>query len=106
MGFLGDVGNAVGGAISGVDHLLNGTNNSPKDFEKDGFIVPPIPGADGNGLPSSKIRSQRGATVSRHIAHWFVPEVGVVPMYINPQSITYTERKAIQPERTKGGFIV
>lgn len=104
MSFLNDVGDAASSAISGIDNILGSTSHSPQDFEKDGFIVPPIPSADGNGLPAQKVRSQRRARAKRNMAHWFVPEVGVIPMYINPQSIVYDHKKMITKERTKGGW--
>jgi hypothetical protein len=77
-----------------------------QDFEQNGFITPPMPTADGNGLPASKIRPGRKGRLTRHVAHWFVPEVGIIPMFINPQSINYTNTKLINKERTKGGFII
>jgi hypothetical protein len=89
-----------------VDALLAQANYGPQDYKTNGFVVAPIPSADGNGLPSSKIVSQRQANIQRNIAHWFVPEVGVVNMYINPQSIDYTHEKVITQERTKGGYIL
>jgi len=58
------------------------------------------------GLPSSKVPSQQPGSATRNIAHWFVPEVGVVNMYLNPQSIAYNLKKLITNERTKGGYIV
>lgn len=107
MGLLNDIGSAAGDALSAVDGLLSSSPlHSPKDFEKDGFIVPPIPSADGNGLPSQKIRSGRYARATRQMAHWFVPEVGVIPMYINPKSIVYSNSKLINKERTKGGWSI
>jgi hypothetical protein len=78
----------------------------PQGFQQDGFIVPPIPSADGKGLPSSKIPALRQATTRRNIAHWFVPEVGVVNMYVNPQKIDYGLKKLITQERTKGGYLL
>jgi hypothetical protein len=73
-------------------------------FQQDGFITPPIPGADGNGLPSSKILPLQIAVPRRNIGHWFVPDVGVINMYINPQSIQYSTAKIINTDRTKGGY--
>lgn len=94
----GILANALTG---GVNALVNGQT---KAFQQDGFIVPPIPSADGNGLPSSKIPSLQLAVPRRNIGHWFVPEVGVINMYINPQSINYGLKKVINTERTKGGY--
>lgn len=100
--FLGKVTDNIGDFIS--NNPANKVNQ--RDFEKDGFIVPPVPSASGNGLPSSQVLSQRDHTTRRHIIHWFVPEVGVINMYINPQSISYTYKKLITSDRTKGGYVL
>jgi len=42
----------------------------------------------------------------RKMLKWLVPERGVVEMYINPQNIKISQRKAIKADRTKGGFVV
>jgi len=57
-------------------------------------------------LPSGRVPVGQLGTAIRNIAHWFVPEVGVVKMYLNPQSIAYNLKKLITNERTKGGYIV
>jgi hypothetical protein len=114
MGFLGGTGDAIGtalgdaleGGANALDKLTNSSANQQRSFEKEGFIVPPIPSPSGDGLPSSKIPSQRTHRNRRHIVHWFVPEVGVINMYINPQSIDYNFKKLITPERTKGGYVI
>lgn len=98
--------NALQGGISSLDKTLSSSNPAASSFQQDGFIVPPIPSADGNGLPSSKIPSMQQAFATRYTAHWYVPEVGIVNMYINPQSIGYNSKKLITPERTKGGYII
>ena len=79
-----------------------------QDFQKNGFITIPSPLADGNGLPSQQLKSKRlrNGSPTRNLIHWFVPEVGVIPMFINPQSMSINNKKAIQKERTKGGFII
>lgn len=98
------------GLLNDFEQLITpdtGENSySVQDFQRDGFIVPPVPTADGNGLPSQKIKSQRLGRMTRQVAHWFVPEVGIVPMKINPQSINYNNKKLIDRQRTKGGYIV
>lgn len=99
MGLLNEIEEAVG-----ID--TGEKKYTAQDFQQNGFITPPIPNADGNGLPSSKIKSGRQGRTTRHVAHWFVPEVGVIPMFINPQSINYTNTKLINKERTKGGFLI
>jgi hypothetical protein len=68
--------------------------------------VAPISNASGSGLPSSNVPSQLTGTVTRNIMHWFVPQVGVINMYINPQSVKYSTSKIINKELTKGGFVI
>lgn len=104
-GVTGALGDAASGGATALDRLVSGNSNQTRSFERDGFVVPPIPSPSGEGLPSSKIKSQRDHRNKRHIIHWFVPEVGVINMYINPQSISYNAKKMITSERTKAGFI-
>jgi len=98
-----DLDNAVDNLGNSVDRLLGG-NTVSRDFENNGFVVSPTPGADGNGFPSSKIPTLAKGIRKRELIHWFVPEFGVVKMYINPSSISYNNSKLITQERTKGGF--
>lgn len=113
MSLLNDLGQDFSGALQGIadgannlDKSLQSQSFGPKDFEQNGFVVPPIPGSDGTGLPSSKIPSQRFARPKREVIRWFVPEVGLVSQYVNPQQINYAHKKLIFPQRTKGGYIV
>lgn len=94
---------AITGAVSGSG-LNAALNNQSQGFPSNGLITQPISGSDGGGLPSSNVQPLRLATTNRNIAHWFVPEVGVINMYINPQSITYNNAKVINTNRTKGGY--
>lgn len=98
--------------------LLNGVNsaqdflnqNNPltpaqeQGFKSDGFLLPSTFSADGNGLPYSKVPYKKPAQLKRNIITWFVPQFGIVRMYINPNSISYVHKKMITKERTKGGF--
>lgn len=92
--------------VSDINNLRGAINNGnqPNDFNADGFIVPPIPNGDGTGLPSSKIPNFRTAKFQRNIIHWFIPEFGVVKMYVNPNNIQYRHKKLITKDRTKGGY--
>lgn len=42
----------------------------------------------------------------RKLIQWNIPGTGIVEMYINPQSLTISEKKIIKDTRTKGGYIV
>lgn len=93
-----DLTNALAGGNS-VGATVFVQNNSDPNY------TPIFSGLD-NGFPSSRIPSQQLGTPVRKMVHWFVPEVGVIQMYINPQSINYSMKKVITPERTKGGYNV
>jgi hypothetical protein len=68
------------------------------------FVAPPTPNGGANVLPSSQVQDMRSAYPARNIISWFVPEYGVVQMYVNPSNITYTHKKIITKDRTKGGY--
>lgn len=114
MAFLGAVGSAIGSAASAVgdvatsalDRLTSQSQNQQAAFAQDGFIVPPVSTATGDGLPSSQTPAQQTHRNKRNIIHWYVPQVGLINMYINPQQINYKYSKQIGSERTKGGFVL
>lgn len=84
-------------------NYLTGTEQD--SFRNDGFQLPPAYSADGTGLPFQKVPNKKGpAKLHRNIITWFVPEFGIVRMYVNPSQISYVHKKNIIRERTKGGF--
>lgn len=73
----------------------------------------PLPGFIGSTIPSSAsnpadrlLPADRPAVFTRNLVQWFVPETGVVEMYVNPQSISYQFKKHITNQRTKGGYLL
>lgn len=62
--------------------------------------------SEGNSLPFSKVPSNQNASFRRNIITWFVPEFGSIKMYINPNSLSYTYKKLISKEKTKGGYAI
>lgn len=94
--------------VSGAVDFLNGINplsqSQLDQFKSDGFLLPATFSADGTGLPSSKVPSYRNSQLKRNIITWFVPEFGIVRMYVNPASISYVHKKLITKDRTKGGY--
>jgi len=101
---LGDVING----INSVQNALNGASplnaDQTSQFKSDGFLLPATYSADGTGLPSSKVATFRESQLKRNIITWFVPQFGIVRMFVNPSSISYSHRKLINKDRTKGGY--
>lgn len=108
MSLLNSTGNngslsaALQGGVSSLDQTLNAANRGINQFTQ------ALGGSytASSGLPSENVPSGRFGVQTRNIAYWFVPEVGIVNMYINPQSIQYQHKKLITPTRTKGGYVV
>jgi hypothetical protein len=57
-----------------------------------------------NTLPSSKVNPNKPAKLTRNIIHWFIPTMGIVKMYVNPDQIQYSYRKNIVSTQTKSGW--
>lgn len=104
MPTLDDLTNGINSIQNELNQNENPLNISRNTFESDGFSVPPVYSADGNGLPYNKVTSFAKGKIRRNIITWFVPEFGTVRMYINPSNIRYNHKKLINRERTKGGF--
>jgi len=103
MGFFGDAANSVQDFLNENNPL---TEEQRSQFQSDGFMIPSSFSSDGNGLPYTKVPSGKPTQMKRNIITWFVPEFGLVRMYINPQSISYQHKKLINKARTKGGFTI
>lgn len=99
-----------------LDDIISGINNTQTTINQSnpltarlqnqqGFNAPSTPEANGNGLPYSNIASNfNDPIIQRNIISWFVPQFGVAQMFINPQNISYSNKKLITKDRTKGGF--
>jgi hypothetical protein len=97
--------NNAGKASSLLGKNANQITN--ESFRGEGFTVSQSSESDTANLPSSKALSNRSDTpAKRSLMHWFVPEYGVVQMYMNPQRIQYSAKKIINKNQTKGGFSV
>jgi len=99
--------NFLDSAIKTLDQTQQALNNNTplnQNNLSNGFNLPPSYSADGNGLPYSKVPSNKDSQMKRNIVTWFVPEFGIVRMYINPSAITYNHKKLISKDKTKGGF--
>lgn len=70
------------------------------------FLADSVPSDSGLGTRQSRVQNLRPAVNARNIIYWLVPEMPMVQMYINPQNITYSYKKGIASQRTKGGFML
>lgn len=82
----------------------NPLNNETNQLFEDGFTVPPTYSSDGNGLPYNQVANSRTGNLNRNIITWFVPQFGTIRMYVNPNSMSISNKKLITKDRTKGGF--
>lgn len=89
-------------------HTAQGSVRGGLGAETAGFSsVAALPPSSGNQLRQNQVPNYRLATAVRNMVRWFLPELGVVEMYVNPQSIKYTDTKHIgSPVRTRGGYMV
>lgn len=93
---IGDVFESAGRTVQGL----------PANRDITGFTAPAPPSTNGTNLRQASIPPNRVASHVRNMVRWFVPEIGVVEMYINPQSLDQQLKKHIKQQRTKGGFII
>lgn len=99
--------NNTGPLINPITGLNSNNNLNPQNPNTAGFSVPPVSTASNNGLPSQQTPSSLPSYINtRNIVHFFVPQIGVVNMYVNPQEISYAYKKIIQNTQTKGGFML
>jgi hypothetical protein len=89
MDIFEQLGNLYDNAQSAVRGGNSGTNTPSSD----------------NPVYQSSIPNERDGVEVRKMVKWFLPETGIVEMYINPKSIKYNDKKTISKARTKGGYI-
>jgi hypothetical protein len=116
MSVITDIGKAVNPVPTIVDGLRRVSTTDPYEVasrvvsgagaEFPGIGAPPIPSKGGTGTRQSRILPGRDGKLTRNLISWFLPETGIVEMYINPQNITYSDKKHITNVRTKGGYIL
>jgi len=64
------------------------------------------PSSSGDGSRQSKVPPNRIGFHKRNLVRWFIPETGIIDMYINPASISTADKKIISDTRTKGGYVM
>lgn len=92
---------SIGGSLVGSNPV---TQSNLSNSLANGQLIPSLPSDAGNGLPYTQITPNVDAQITRNIITWFVPQYGTVEMFINPENITYTHKKLINKDKTKGGF--
>lgn len=104
MTLLDDLTTGVSKAQNALNAGVPLNQSQAETFKSDGFLLPSTFSADANGLPFNKVPSNKPSQLKRNIVTWFVPEFGIIRMYVNPASISYAHKKLITKDRTKGGF--
>jgi hypothetical protein len=101
--------------VFSLNDIINNANNAQTTANQNtplngslalltGQTAPVTAQAQGNGLPYSTVPANADAFIQRNIISWYVPQFGVAQMFINPQNISYNNKKLITKDRTKGGF--
>jgi len=70
------------------------------------FTATQGPAQSGFGTRQSQVPNNRAAGTKRNLMRWLVPEMPIVEMYVNPQSVSYNYSKQITEQRTKGGYVL
>lgn len=91
-----------------ANRLTGSSNGSFSSTYNSGqnFTASQGPAQSGFGTRQSQVANNRAATNTRKLMRWLVPEMPIVEMYINPQSVAYDYSKQITEARTKGGYVL
>ena len=87
----------------------NAVRNPREDPLNDPISVRQNPTREGNfQLPNIIADNPQTPTGrrQRQLMRWRVPGLGFVDMYMNPQNLRISEKKVIQKQRTKGGYVI
>jgi hypothetical protein len=103
-----DLGQKILGGINNTFDAARGVVRGSVAIDPQGFTAGGnLPSPSGNQVRQAKIDNLRTATAVRNMVRFFLPETGIVEMYVNPQSIKYNDKKHIpSPTRTRGGYII
>lgn len=100
---LGPILNRIDSSYNNALSVVRGEGAELPGFSNLEKIPPP----PGNQVRQSTIANGRDASAVRNMVKWFLPEAGIVEMYINPKNIKYNYKKHIgAPTRTRGGFLL
>jgi len=103
-----DVLDVIGNNASDSFDIADGVVRGGLAGDPPGFSnLDKLPSPSGNQVRQAKVANLRSATAVRNMVRFFLPETGIVEMYINPQSIKYQDTKDIgSPVRTRGGYMI
>ena len=103
MSILDSITNLADQSFHTAQGAVAGNSGDPPGFTN----LAPLPSSNGAQVRQAEIPNNRMAIATRNMVRWFLPELGIVEMYVNPQSIKYSETKHISaPIRTRGGYML
>lgn len=103
MSILDSITNLADQSFHTAQGAVAGNSGNPPGFTS----LAPLPSANGTQVRQAEIPNNRMAVATRNMVRWFLPELGIVEMYVNPQSIKYNDNKHISaPIRTRGGYML
>lgn len=103
MSILDSITNLADQSFHTAQGAIAGNSGDPPGFTN----LAPLPSSSGAQVRQAEIPNNRMAIAARNMVRWFLPELGIVEMYVNPQSIKYSETKHISaPIRTRGGYML
>jgi hypothetical protein len=101
--FLEQINNRIDGSYNNARGIVRGSGGNAQGFSDLAVIPPPT----GSAVRQAQIANERDAIAKRNMVRWFLPETGIVEMYINPKNIEYSYKKHItSPVRTRGGYSI
>lgn len=102
-GFWEQISNSVSNSYETAQSAIRNGNGNPPGFTNLAPVSAPVNGA----VRQSQIANNRTGTATRNLIRWFLPETGIIEMYINPKNIRYNNTKNISsPTRTRGGYSI
>jgi len=89
--------------------MVTNVKTDPNIQSLNTYEINKVPIREGNCIKPDIINQNPlmpNGRVTRQLMKWRVPGLGFVEMYINPQNFKIDQKKIIQPQRTKGGFVI
>lgn len=101
--FLDQINNRLDSSYNRAGNVVRNSNGNVSGFSDLATLQNPT----GSSVRQAEISNERDAIAKRNLVRWFLPETGIVEMYINPKNIVYNYKKHITPPiRTRGGYSI